>query len=109
MNKNMNTKPMVSSKHCEEKFSSTVILELNISDKHQVSNKVVQGSSSLSKVQDDESFVLCESMLNELINSSSKVHDNENCVFYESMLNDFINTYQVRRVSKMSPGAGQCS
>ena len=70
MKKHMNTKhnkQIVSCKHCEEKFNSAIILELHIADKHQV----VQGSSSLSKAEDDESFVFCESMLDEFINSSS--------------------------------------
>ena len=91
MNKHMDTKhntKNVACKQCEEKFNSTILLELHIADKHQVGKEVVQESSALSKVQDDESFVFCESMLDEFINSSSssKVKDNENFVFCESML-----------------------
>ena len=97
MNKHMNTKhskQIVSCKQSKEKSNSTVLLELHIADKHQVRKEVVHGSSSLSKVQDYESFVFCESMLDEFINSSSssKVNDNDNFVFCESMLNEFRNS-----------------
>ena len=71
MNKHINTKhikQIMSCKQCEEKFNITIILDLHIADKHQVDKEVVQGSSSLSKVQ-DESFVFCESMLDEFINT----------------------------------------